>query len=88
MYKARLVAKGFSQKENVYITLPLSFGDNNDNKVCKLNKSLYGLKQALRQWNAKLIAALIEHEFIQTKPAATPLPENVVLNSKENDQGV
>ncbi|GKC44392.1 ribonuclease H-like domain-containing protein [Tanacetum coccineum] len=119
MYKARLVAKGFSQKEDVYITLPLSFGDNNDNKVCKLNKSLYGLKQALRQCNAKLNAALIEHGFVQskfdyslfiketgkvfvillvyvddiditrnykeTKPAATPLPENVVLNSKEND---
>ncbi|GKB34825.1 ribonuclease H-like domain-containing protein [Tanacetum coccineum] len=53
--------------EEVYRTLPLGFGDNNDNKVCKLNKSLYGLKQAPRQWNAKLTAALIEHGFVQSK---------------------
>nr|GEX12435.1 ribonuclease H-like domain-containing protein [Tanacetum cinerariifolium] len=45
--------------EDVYMTLPLRFGNNSDNKVCKLNKSLYGLKQALRQWNAKLTAALV-----------------------------
>ncbi|GKC56890.1 ribonuclease H-like domain-containing protein [Tanacetum coccineum] len=34
--------------KDVYMTLPLGFGDNSDNKVCKLNKSLYGLKQAPR----------------------------------------
>ncbi|GJZ59848.1 putative RNA-directed DNA polymerase [Tanacetum coccineum] len=39
-YKARVVAKGFNQKEgfdylveDVYMTLPLGFGDNSDNKV-------------------------------------------------------
>ncbi|GJR45382.1 putative reverse transcriptase domain-containing protein [Tanacetum coccineum] len=53
--------------ENVYMTLPLGFGNNSDNKVCKLNKSLYGLKQAPRQWNTKLTAVLVEHGFVQSK---------------------
>nr|GEU80018.1 ribonuclease H-like domain-containing protein [Tanacetum cinerariifolium] len=50
--------------EDVYMTLPLGFGNDNGNKVCMLNKSLYGLKQVPRQWNAKLTAALIEHGFV------------------------
>nr|CAN69341.1 hypothetical protein VITISV_011148 [Vitis vinifera] len=38
-------------KEEAYMEIPLGFEGNNDsNKVCKLQKALYGLKQSPRAW--------------------------------------
>jgi hypothetical protein len=38
--------------EDVYMTQPESFVDPKlDGKICKLQKSIYGLKQASRSWN-------------------------------------
>ncbi|GKD50314.1 ribonuclease H-like domain-containing protein, partial [Tanacetum coccineum] len=53
--------------EDVYMSMPPGFNGNDSSKVCKLNKSLCGLKQAPRQWNAKLVYALTDHGFIQSK---------------------
>lgn len=52
--------------ETIYMLQPECFSDGTS-KVCRLKKSLYGLKQASRVWNAKLNAALIKFGMIRSK---------------------
>ncbi|GJV17883.1 ribonuclease H-like domain-containing protein [Tanacetum coccineum] len=53
-------------EDNVYMTIPQGFSDkDNKNKVCKLVKSLYGLKQAHRKCNEKLVVVLKENGFVE-----------------------
>ncbi|GJR05899.1 ribonuclease H-like domain-containing protein [Tanacetum coccineum] len=52
--------------ETVYMKPPEGYFPSN-NKMCRLKKLLYGLKQATRQWNAKLTSALTENSFSQSK---------------------
>ena len=52
--------------EKVYMQMPKGI-PNPENKVCRLRKSLYGLKQASRQWFTKLKDTLLSLGFVQSK---------------------
>ena len=53
--------------EEIYMKAPPGLQLSNPNQVCLLKKSLYGLKQASRQWYAKLSSALKDKGFVHSK---------------------
>ncbi|KAK8655978.1 hypothetical protein V6N13_108540 [Hibiscus sabdariffa] len=55
-------------EEDVYMTQPEGFvTQENAGKVCKLQRSIYGLKQASRSWNLCFNNAIKEFGFIRNK---------------------
>jgi Reverse transcriptase (RNA-dependent DNA polymerase) len=53
-------------EDDVYMTQPMGFKDpNNASKVCKLKRSIYGLKQASRSWNKCFDKKIKEFGFIK-----------------------
>lgn len=52
-------------EEYVYIKVSPSLKFPSNNLVCKLNRSIYGLRQPTRQWNQNLTSTLINLDYIQ-----------------------
>jgi hypothetical protein len=50
----------------IYMTQPEGFEQNGSKYVCRLNKSLYGLKQSPRLWGEKLAEVLLSMGFKKT----------------------
>jgi Reverse transcriptase (RNA-dependent DNA polymerase) len=53
--------------EEVYMTLPPGYNTTLDSsQVCKLKKSIYGLKQSPRVWYSKLSSSLLKNNFVKS----------------------
>jgi hypothetical protein len=49
--------------EDIYVEQPLGYQSNNGNKVYKLKKALYGLRQAPRAWYSKIESYFSQEQF-------------------------
>lgn len=54
-------------REGIYMTPPPSLFSSSTSEVCKLNRSLYGLKQTLRTWFEKFQLILLQFNFVQSQ---------------------
>nr|GEX64107.1 hypothetical protein [Tanacetum cinerariifolium] len=50
--------------EEIYMLLPEGYTKAKPGQVCKLNRSLYGLKHASRQWNQELTRFLVAKDDV------------------------
>jgi transposase InsO family protein len=69
-------------EEDIYMVQPEGFvKTGQENMVCKLNKSLYGLKQASRAWYQKMDEALLKLHFsrLQADPCIYLLRKSAVI---------
>ena len=49
------------------MTQPEGFISKDSNKICKFQKSIYGLKQESRSWNIRFNEAIKSYGFIQNE---------------------
>ena len=51
--------------EEVYMIQPEGFTSSDESKVCKLYRSIYGLKQASHSWNMRFDSCIKSYGFIK-----------------------
>ena len=54
-------------EEEVYMMQPKGFTSTDESKVCRLHKSIYGLKQASRSWNKHFDKCIKTYGFIKNR---------------------
>ena len=54
-------------EEEVYMIQPEGFTSSDESKVCKLQRSIYGLKQASRSWNIYFDKVIKIYGFIKNE---------------------
>ena len=54
-------------EEDIFMEKPKGFESEDSSKVCKLNRSIYGLKQASRSWNHRFDEAIRSYDFIKNE---------------------
>lgn len=57
--------------DDIYMRQPVGFEQGSPSLVCKLNKAIYGLKQASRAWFLTVYSVLISLGFAQSKSDAS-----------------
>lgn len=54
--------------EDLYMSQPEGYvADGQEHLVCKLQRSVYGLKQSARAWNTKVNDILLQNKFVRSK---------------------
>ena len=52
-------------EEEIYMIQPEGFTSTDESKVCKLNRSIYGLKQASKSWNMHFDKMIKTYDFVR-----------------------
>ena len=64
------VKKAFLNREldeEVYMIQPEGFTSTDESKVCRLQRSIYGLKQASQSWNIHFDRTIKTYDFIKNE---------------------
>ena len=71
--------------EEIYMKQPKGYVDNeNPDHVCKLQKSLYGLKQAARCWNDVIDNYFKDSGYVQNRADPCVYVKNIIRNGKKS----